>query len=163
MLAGVITGQSGAKRVRPGAQLSQGPTERASEKVGDAREQGTEVPQKRRAGWAQSNEKVGQGSGEGVELGDPRRGLGRGQRTDGRRRRERQSGCPQQAAVAICHSRPRLEGAELETVRQVKGTVCSDSFSPNFTPKHTRAHVHTHVLAPVASSLFETLISVQVG
>lgn len=45
----------------------------------------TEVPQERRAGWAQSNEKAGQGSGEGVELRDPRRALGRGQRTDGRK------------------------------------------------------------------------------
>lgn len=64
--------------------------------------------------------------------------------------------------MAFHHSWPRLEGVELETVRQVKGTVCSDSFSPNFTPKYTRAHVHTYVLAPVASSI-ENLISIQVG
>lgn len=38
MLASAIMGQSGAKRVRPGMQLSQGPTERGSEKARDARE-----------------------------------------------------------------------------------------------------------------------------
>lgn len=38
VLASAIMGQSGAKRVRPGMQLSQGPTERGSEKARDARE-----------------------------------------------------------------------------------------------------------------------------
>lgn len=65
--------------------LSHGPTEPGTEKPGDAREQGTEVPQKRRAGWAQSNERDGQGSGEGVGLGHSRRGQRRGQGPDGRK------------------------------------------------------------------------------
>lgn len=75
-------------------------------------------PQKRRS---QSTERDGQGNG-GVGLRGPQRAAGEGTRRHmGERRGERQSSCPRQAAVAIRHSGPRRECAELGMGRWVKG------------------------------------------